>query len=229
VLAVASLLLLRSKEKHSEEQSVSEQTLLLLVTVTALCSNIQFPYAPGYFCYVAPLAILLAANLLSRFARPPRMILYTTYAFYLCFAVLHMRPHAFGSHQHLDFDSTTLDLERARGLRVSKQSAEEYTELIPFIKKLAGQNAIIAGPDCPEVYFLAGLKNPTPLFFDFVETPQEYRARLVSLLQRPEFGVAVTNDAPLFSSEQLSILRPLLAAQFPQSRKFGKFTVYWKP
>jgi hypothetical protein len=229
VLVPAGLGVLYSSSKGTETDQEGDQTLLLLLCMTALFSIIQFPFASGYFCYVAPLAILLAANLLSRFSRPPRMVLYTAFAFYALFAALVVQPHFLARRYKIDFDSTPLTLPRAGGIRVSREAATQYTELIPFIKKIAGRDAILAGPDCPEVYFLAGIKNPTPIIFDSLEDTRDYERNMKSLIDRPNFlKAAVLHDATVSGAYQLQVLRPLVVSRFPNSRKIGSFTVYWR-
>jgi hypothetical protein len=59
--------------------------------------------------------------------------------------------------------TATLDLPRSGGLRVTADSAEMYQKLIPLIQRRAVDRMIYAAPDCPEVYFLAGYKNPTSI------------------------------------------------------------------
>src|SRR5262249_5497613 len=49
-----------------------------------------------------------------------------------------------------------LEPARAGGLRVLAAEAEDYNLLIPFVMEQARGAPIIAGPDCPEVYFLTG-------------------------------------------------------------------------
>jgi hypothetical protein len=229
VLIVAGLGVLYSNSKRSEADTEGDQSLLLLVCMTALFSIIQFPFASGYFCYVAPLAILLAANLLSRFSRPPRMVLYSAFAFYALFAALVVQPHFLARRYKIDFDSTPLTLPRAGGIRVSREAATQYAELIPFIKKIAGPDPILAGPDCPEVYFLAGINNPTRIIFDSLEDTRDYERNMKSLIDRPDFLKAVVlHDGTISGAYQLQILRPLVVSRFPNSHKIGSFTVYWR-
>jgi hypothetical protein len=230
VLAVACFFVLSREHQSQESRSESDQHLFLLFTITVLFSLIQFPYAQViYFCYGAPLAALLAAGLLSRLSCPPRSILSAAVAFYVLFPVFVIEPHYLGGRYHIDFDSTPLNLPRAGILRVSKVEAAEFEELIPFVKSLAGQNSIFAGPDSPEIYFLADLKNSTRFLFDSLQDQRDYE-RDVKLLfdSSASIKVAVLNDTPGTTTHQLLILRPLVKPRFPQSRKIGSFTVYWR-
>jgi hypothetical protein len=54
------------------------------------------------------------------------------------------------------------------GLQVERSLGEAYERLITEIHaRTYDGEAILAGPDCPEVYFLAERQNPTRLFYDF--------------------------------------------------------------
>ena len=231
VLVVAALLVLSAKQPVEESSREAGQQLALLLSMTALFSLIQFPYSsPGYFWYVSPLAVFLAAALLSRLSRPPRNILYAAVAFYVLFPVLVMHPRFMGGHRRPDPDDTVVMLPRTGGLRVTKKSAAEYAELIPFLKNVAEGNPVLAGPDCPQIYFLADIKNQTPVLFDSLQDPHDYERNMKSLIDRPNFlKAAVLHDKTISAGYQLQILRSLVVPRFPNSRKIGTFTVYWRP
>jgi hypothetical protein len=230
VLVLAALIVLLANRSPASANADSDQRLALLLSICALFSLIQFPYSSvGYFLYVAPLAILLAAALLSRLSRPPRIILCTAVVFYVLFSVFVIRPHLRGAHKRPDPDDTVLTLPRVGGLKVPRKEADEYTELILFVRNVAGNDPIFAGPDCPEVYFLTGIRNTTPIIFDSLLDPLDYERDIKSLFDRPNFlKVAVTHDTDTAVAYQSGILRSLAVTRFPNSRKIGSFTVYWR-
>jgi hypothetical protein len=206
---------------------------MLLICVTAMCSLIQFPFAfPLYFCYVAPLAMLCAAALMSKLPTPPHLILYTAATVSILFGVFVLRPgfiNRVGARYEQDEQSTRLSPPRAGGLRVSKSSADEYNELIPFVRRLADGQPILAGPDSPEIYFLSGLPNPTPIFFDFFHEPNEYQGLMRGVLDRPSFiHVVVIKSDPLHSRYHRDILKSLVIGRFPNTRRFPSFEVFWR-
>jgi hypothetical protein len=230
VLVLAALIVLLAIRSFASHNTDSDQRLALLLSMAALFSLIQFPYSSvGYFLYVAPIAILLAAALLSRLSHPPRIILSTAIVFYLLFSVFVIRPHHRGAHRRPDPDDTVLTLPRVGGLKVPKKAADEYMELIPFVRNVAGDSPIFAGPDCPEIYFFAGIRNSTPIIFDSLLDPQDYDKDMKSLFDRPDFlKVAVTHDTDTAVAYQTGVLRSLAVTRFPNSRKIGSFTVYWR-
>ncbi len=230
VLTVAALFVLLPRLRATASQGLPDQQLLLLLGITAVFSLIQFPYSsPGYFCYVAPLVALLAAALLVRLVEPPRLVLHAAVAFYMLFAVFVFRPHFMGQHYYPEPDDTPLGLARAGNLRVTARSAAEYRELIAFVKDKAEGGPIVAGPDCPEVYFLSGIKNQTRVFFDSLADPGDYgRNMQLSMERQKSLKVVVIRDVTT-SANELQVLRSLAVPRFPNAHKIGRFTVYWRP
>jgi hypothetical protein len=233
VLAVAAWLVLSSRSSVHQRNLDTDQLLALLLVMAVLFSLIQFPFAsPGYFWYVSPLVALLAAALISRLPDHPRVVLYTLISFYVILPVYTLHPQFMGSHRQPPPSNTPLSLPRAGHLRVTARSAAEYEELIPLVRNLAGDSPILAGPDCPEIYFLAGIKNLTPILYDSLEDPQDYEKNMQLLFDRPNFlKVVVVHDSEIAVPYQAAVLRSLanshLKSQLPNSRKIGSFTVYW--
>jgi len=231
VLVLAAWFVLSREQQAPACSLQANQLLALFLTTTVLFSLIQFPFAsPGYFWYVSPLAVLLAAALISRFSRPPKIVLCGLIAFYVFFPVYVLHPQFTGSRPQPAPSDTPLKLQRAGGLRVTKSSADQYEELISLVQKLAGDDAMLAGPDCPEIYFLTGIKNPTPLLYDSLSDPDAYEANMKLLFDRPAFlRVVVVQDTGIAVPYQAELLRSLAQSRFPNSRKIGNFTVYWRP
>jgi hypothetical protein len=231
---VITLAFIRIGKSAPQRDFWMDQRIFLLFSVTALFSIIQFPYAaPIYFCYVAPLAILLLAALLSRLKNAPHSVLYAGGIFYLCFAVIVFRPYAvnigYKSGQPGD-QVVPLTMPRAGNIRISRESSAQYEELIPFVSQLAAGAPIFAGPDCPEVYFLSGLKNPTPILFDFLQDPNEYNTQVTRLLDQPGLiKVVVINNNPAFSGRNRGQLLPIVNKHFTELRTIGVFAVYGRP
>jgi len=228
ITAAAVLFLYR---KTLSDESKSDQILLLLLTAVALCSLIQFPFSQTmYFCYVSVFVILLAACLVSRFTSPPRAIITGSICFYTLFAIFVLRPGYLSAWHNRDYDRAFIGQTRAGNLRVSTADAEQYRALIPFVKRLSEGKPIFAGPDAPEVSFLAELNNPTRFLFDSIEDPVAYERSVKSLLgESGSIKVAVVKDVFDPSTSHLLIIRRVVANSFPNSQRIGKFTVYWRP
>jgi hypothetical protein len=206
-----------------------QQQLFLILSVTALCSLLQFPFtAPIYFLYVAPLVILAATALFSLKSRPPRLALATLMAFYLLFAFVSVTPFQLTFASSPDVRIEPLTVARARGLRVESSDARLYNDLIPLLQLHAAGKFMYAAPDCPEVYFLSGLESPTRHYFDYAEDPRDYSKRTLSALDSLNVNIVAINSDPQFSGPMSPALYGSLQERFPNSTEIGKFEVRWK-
>ncbi len=234
VLTIAGVWrLFPSSKNPGSSRQANHQRLMLLVSVTAFCSLVQFPFAGSiYLCYVAPLAILATAGLLSTFPRPPQLFFATTAAYAFLSPVLLFTPtflFEMDSQYTPDEQTVPLTLGRASGLRVSAESAALYEELIPFLREHAANGELLAGPDSPEVYFLSGHENPTRTLFEFFEEPAGYEERIAALLNNRPIKAAAVNLEPSFSTFYVASLQRAAAAHFPNVKRIGSFEVYWRP
>jgi len=212
--------------------AAQSQMILLLGAMAALVSWVQFPFADAiYFCYAAPLGIL-ALGVLAALRRPsPDLIHIGVFGFYLLFAVIWNNTGYvwYLGEGYLAYKPTkVLELDRG-GIRVGKEDNRLYTELIDLIEEKHGTSPYIyAAPDCPEVYFLSGLRNPTRKFFDFFSTSENDPETIAEMLDKKRIKVVVINHKPHFSAPLYPDMIELLERHFPQSRDLEKFTVRWR-
>ena len=206
----------------------SRTRFVLLACVVSLTSLIQFPFSsPTYFLYVAPLLLLAIVELVQATGRTPAPLSVVTMAFYGAFAVLLVVP---GSVIGLAFryerphDTVLLTLPRA-GLRVRPEDAALYSVLIPRARERAGGGEIWAGPDAPEVYFLAGFPNRTRAIFDFLGNADSVAA---IEMRRDEVRAVVLNTRPAFSRPLSSALVNAARARFPRGEQLGRFELRWR-
>jgi len=212
--------------------AIRQQQLMLLLSVLALHSVLQFPFSAAiYFCYVAPLAALTLFSILSLFPQLSKRLLACVLLFYLVFAASRITPtFIYIMHEHYQPDAQTapLNLERAGGLRVTREEADLYEHLIHLVREHATGRFIYAAPDCPEVYFLAGFKNPTRSLFDFLDDSPGKSDEILAALQTHQVSVVVISDNPAFSSDLPDKLREALEERFPASSEVGEFEVRWR-
>jgi hypothetical protein len=212
--------------------STGDQKLFLLLSVTALCTLVEFPYsAPVYFCYVAPLAILVIAALLQRVTRASRDMLAMLYIGFFAFAVFAVTPgfiYVMGFRYHSNIQTARVNLPRAGSLLVDPDSAATYERLISLIRAHAGSGEIYAAPDCPEVYFLSGYRNLTPDIYDFLDPPADQPERVLQLISDPRIRVVVLNDKPWLSPPFSDALHRSIAQLFPTSVTVVNFEVRWR-
>lgn len=211
--------------------SLRQRQLVLLLCATALCSLVQIPFAaPIYCCYVLPLAILTATAFFASAVNPPRLILGLLVVFYLLFGVTRVTPgfiNSIGSSYAPDTQTQPLTLARSGGLRILPADAEVYEQLIPLIQSHASGKFIYCTQDCPEVYFLSGLENPTRTTFDFLDDPNGRTDRIMSQLATRKVNVIAINHHEGNQSPPDPGLEGALDQRFRHSATIGSFEVRW--
>jgi hypothetical protein len=232
VTVLCGVWLLHRMKDEDEKSNARRQQLMLLLGVTATCSLIQFPFsAPIYFCYVATLWTLALAAFFGSIKESPRLLLGFLLSFYLLFAVVRVKPtflYFMGIQYRADTQTQALLLPRAGGVRVDAAGADSYNSLIPLVQKHAAGEFIYAAPDCPEVYFLSGFRNPTGTLFDFFDDPYNRTERILKTIDARAVNVVVLNNSTYFSAPMVSDLRAALTDRFPNAAKVGHFDVRWK-
>jgi hypothetical protein len=209
-----------------------QQQLMLFISALAMTNLVQFPFsAPIYFCYVAPVLVLAAGALLALIPRPPRLALGILLVFYLLFVVWRVTP-AFvfdmGFAATPDVQTEPLKLARGGNLRVDPIQAQVYEELISLVQTHASGEFTYAGPDCAEIYFLTGLKNPTRTLFDSLDEPQGRTERILQAIENHHITVLTFNDQPGFALGINHELEQLVKSHFPYSKQVGHFRVRWR-
>lgn len=236
VSLAGSLLLIIRGEKLP---TVQRQALFAVLTVSALLSLTQFPFARGiYLCYVAPLVLLSVLYLVRAQAllqeNVPQRLHLVFLIFYMLFAAVWLNlswVEAFETRFHNRVVETPLDLERA-GLRLTEEEAENYRQVIETVQEHSENGSFIfAAPDCPEIYFLADRRNPTPSFYDYFEpdygTP-ERTERLLSLLDERSIDVVVLCWRANFSELPDDFTRAVFDRFPDQQPIYPRFTVHWR-
>jgi hypothetical protein len=230
-VVIAGIFLL--KRKGNEIGVVQRQQAFLLLAVTAAFSLIQFPYsAPVYFCYVAPIFVLCMVAVGALVRDLPRGLLAGLVGVSLLFAALDVTPRLVMNRGEPDFVSrqaTEIALPRALGLHLYGDDARQHAQLVNVISSHARGQYIYATPDCPEVYFLSGYRNPTRTLFDFLDDPSGRTQRILTSMQAHRVNLVVINLTPSFSDPPPPDLREALERNFPDHESVGHFEVRWKP
>lgn len=213
------------------EQPLLQQRLAAVLAVTALCNLVQFPYfVPIYFCYVAPLVILTTVALYAYVRPVKRLVPAVVVAFYFMFAVVNVNTatvFTMGESFHTYEQTRRLTLPRG-GLDVTPLQEDVYSKLIPLLKLHARGSYMWAAPDAPDVYFLAGLRNPTRTLFDFFDDTTQYTARTLRTLDRYGIAVVVLNRYPAFSPFDHKELIAAIEKEYPFATNLGPYNVRWR-
>jgi hypothetical protein len=209
-----------------------QQRVMLLSSVLAMTSIVQFPFsAPIYFCYVAPILILAFAALVSVTPLPPKFALGVLLAFYLLFAAWRITPafvYNMGVSAAPYFQTQPLNLPRGGNVLVDPVDADNYEQLIPFIQSHSSSDFTYAGPDCAEIYFLTGLKNPTRTLFDSFDDPVGRNERILQAIDAHRITAITFDRRPGFAGLVNRELEQAVATAFPHSKQFGRFLVRWR-
>jgi len=208
--------------------------LFALLGVTSLCALVQFPQADTiYIFFIAPLGALTVVGVFGRRQQITQPVLAVFLIGLLLFTTVWINTSLHYSVPYPpyvpDDQTETLDLERSGGIRIHSEDEMTYEELIPLVQKLSKGKYIFATPDCPEIYFLTGLKNPTRITYDFFDDPIGRDERIIKILEEKEVNVVVLNRLPQYSKFVTPEFQDYLGAHYSQSHQVGNFVVLWNP
>jgi 4-amino-4-deoxy-L-arabinose transferase-like glycosyltransferase len=199
----------------------------------AFATLIQFPFStPIYFCYVAPLLFLAALALAAHGRERGRAALSTTglvglFLFLAAFGVMRMNQVFFGGRATIG-EGAPLGLARSGPLQVFPPDSRLYQRVVARIQEAGTGRYIYAGPDAPELYFLADRQNPTRTTFEFFQRGPRQDRELLQALDRHGVSVVALNLRPSFSPRLNSTLLAALAARYPQHERIGRFELRWR-
>jgi 4-amino-4-deoxy-L-arabinose transferase-like glycosyltransferase len=231
VIVVGAVLLVRWA-MLGRANVTERQKIFLVLSVTAACNLIQFPWSiPIYFCYVAPLALLSVTAVASQLRQPPRWAMAGALCFCLCYVVWDITPgfiNDMGEQYSPDQQVAKLTFPRADDLRVYASDARVFNSLVATIQAHSRNQYIYATPDCPEVYFFSGFRNPSPVLFDFGDNPTGRTQRILRTIQAHDINLVVLDQRPQFSEPVSADLRAALEQAFPNRATVDIFEVRWK-
>jgi hypothetical protein len=197
----------------------------------AWASLVQVPFsAPIYFCYVAPLAVVAAAAVGSHSRALGRPALAVAATVLTGFALISMNRgyvYNLGAVHHPFAIDTPVGVERA-SLRVSAADAVSYQRVVELIRAHIGEGELVAGPDAPEVYFLAGRFSPSGTLFDFFTDQVSAEGGLNDMPGLSAASVVVLNHGRRFSLGPSAHLAAKVRHIFPNSEAVGTLEVRWR-
>lgn len=210
-----------------------EVAAFAVLAVVALCSLVQFPFgAPIYFMYVAPLLVLgaLAALSLTRRLTPSSPVVLVLVCLQLAFAARWLNTgfiKKMGLWYKPSDQTAELDLPRA-SLLVPEFEKGEYERLVAAMREHDAGPYVYAGPDSPEVYFLAERRNPTRALFEFLSVDDLRRGELLDVLREHDVGVVAINRHPSFSDPLEEETLEMLRRRYPRRTEIGHFILRWR-
>jgi hypothetical protein len=226
VLAGCALLLGPS----STSAPIVRQQAFLLLAVLAAAGLVQFPFAaPIYFCYTAPLLLLAILPVVRLGAGRLHL---TMLLGYLAFAVVSLNVGYIWNlgvvHQPGYPVARVAPLDRAR-IRIPPADGYEYLSLVTEIRtRIPAGEYVYATPDCPEVYFLAGARNPTRDLYEFLAPSRLGVEGTLDLIERHGIKLVVINREPHFSGAVDPAIEAAIESRLPHSAIVGRFLVRWR-
>jgi hypothetical protein len=121
-----------------------------------------------------------------------------------------------------------LEIDRAGGIRVSAVDKVQYEALVKAVRRVARGEYIYATPDCAEVYFLSGFRNPTRTSYDFFDDPAGRVDRIEQALDAHGVNAVVINNHPQYSAPPPPELVAWLEARYLHSEEIGSFRLLWR-
>ena len=228
LLPVAICAVIMSKHARDARE---RRVLFGFAAFLAWPSLVQIPFsAPIYFCYVTPLAVVAAVAVAGHNAVLPRRVIGVAAAVLLTFALVSMnRGYVYnlgGIHRVFALD-TPLGLERA-SLRMNRADAVTYRRVVELISIHIGDGQLVAGPDCPEVYFLTGRSSASGTLFEFFTATGPAEGGVNDMPGLPAASVVVLNHGRRFSQGPSTALAAKVRRLFPYSEGVGTFEVRWR-
>ena len=221
------------RRPSSQQVDPSASTSFAVLTVAAMCALVQFPVAETiYIFFAAPLGLLAVLVSADMRALASRILVVGAAVTLLAFSVIwvntsvHLeRPNPPFTTDRQDYP---LEIDRAGGIRVSQADKVQYEQLVKFVRRAARSEYIYATPDCAEVYFLAGFKNPTRTTYDFFDNPHGRVDRIKRALEEHNVNVVVINQNPQYSPAPPAELMSWFEQRYSSSIRIDAFEIRWQ-
>jgi hypothetical protein len=211
-----------AQQKH-ECPKLQQRQVVLLLSLAATCTLVQYPFAaPIYLSYALPLTLLalVAVVALGRKQRGTH-VFSAVLGFYLLFGGVILVPHYIYELTHVVGHMEPMKSARAGGLQI--EGAAFFDGLAQFLRAHSPNGKIYAGNDCPELYFLSGLQNVAG------DDGGAGAEEVLKALAADDLNVVVINEHPFFPTAKMSPeVTADVAKRFPHSALFGIFRVFWK-
>jgi hypothetical protein len=213
----------RTDEQTNDRTTIERQQVVLLISLAATCSLVQFPFAaPIYLSYSIPLTLLAVVAIVSTGkTQAGTYVLPAVLGLYLVFGVVSVVPRYIYELTHAVGHMDAMQEPRAGGLQI--EGAGFFDEMSRFLREHSPNGLMFAANDCPELYFLSGLKN---VAHDDGGEPLE---ELLKAVRTDNLNLVVLNDSPYFPG---AVMQPEVKAEvmkrFPHSTRFGIFEIFWK-
>ena len=203
--------------------------LLALAGLTSLHALNQFPFsAPNYYAYVAPLALLVAAGAAAHYGVLQRMGAATLILAGFSGVVLRIGSvHSVGGYPVVWDYAHRLAGPRG-GLLVTTYDSVRYGKLLEIVARHRGGGTVYAGPELPEIYFLAGVKSPGRDSYSLFSAEPGDTASLPRVFDAEAANVIVVKRRPMFGPPLADDVYQWLENRYPLGARLDTLEVRWK-
>jgi hypothetical protein len=111
---------------------------------------------------------------------------------------------------------------------VGAGEAAVYRQVVALVASHLHGGQLVAGPDCPEVYFLTGQFSPAGTLFDFFDDKMSAGEGLTDLPGWTSARVVVLNHRANFSGGLSPGLVARVRSLLPNAAAAGPFEVRWR-
>lgn len=200
----------------------------LLVAAAVMSSLVQVPFALyTYFLYFLPLLLLALAGVVAAQPAMPRVIPAALLAYCIWFGF--RQPDSLARPASPDRDRPALLALARGGIAVSPADSAKYVNLVRAIERHRPGDWIYVWHDAPEVYFLAGKRNPTRTIFEaFDDSVSQTTANLRERLTRRDVRVVVFTDPDGAVRPMAADFRAWVDSTFPANEWVGRSEVRWR-
>jgi hypothetical protein len=231
-VALVGAVLIASPETRRRVPPARLAQLWLLLSMSALCCLVRFPYAGSYYIlYFAPLAMLAVLAIVA--TRPggagPLPALIGVFLVVVGVTCTAARRFSTSGDRSLDI-AGFVPLDTAHGgILVPAASRDAYRRAITMIQAHTPPDGYTyAGPDDPLMYFLAERRDPARTLYDFFDDSGTHDDAVLRAIDTHHVTTVTINTAETFSPPMDSALRAALRARFPDSAVAGPFVVRWR-
>lgn len=235
LVAVSGVMALVVLQRRRGADANRRQRLLAAVSVAGGVMLIQFPFAGAIYLFYALPALVPAALALvdgGPKGSSQRPVFAGTMVFLVVFSARWINSGTLFADGRFPYDPASatarLALPRGGNLRVESADKEQYERLVAAMQGLSGSPFTFAAPDLPEVYFLSGLRNPTPTLFDFFAPAEGRTGRILEALEARDVDVIVLNRRLRFSGPPPDDLLEELQVRYPRAAIIGDFILRWR-
>jgi hypothetical protein len=208
-----------------------QRILFAMCAFLAWASLGQFPFsAPIYFCYVTPLVVIAGVAAANRCSSSRQWALSGWVGLLFVFATVSMNRgyiYNLGQFHAPERFDTDLNLPKAH-LRVTARDALTYQRLSAVIADHLSGGGLMAGPDCPQVFFFSNRFNPSGALFDFLAAGSTADEQLNNRAAWRGTDVIVINHVPPFSPRPSMQLVSDIRKAFSVGEFVGQFEVRWR-